>query len=102
MHVRTDELISVDRIERYEAQRTMVKTTMDATSFFGVPGVRISPAGESRAVYAYRPVADTPLEFDETTLVVVADFSGDVGGEIFGVSKVKCVCSLRAAIDPRD
>ena len=62
MHVRTDELISVDRIERYEAQRTMVKTTMDATffrSFFGVPGVKISPAGESRAVYVYRPVANT-------------------------------------------
>ena len=31
------------------------------------------------------------VEFDETTPVVVADFSSDVGGEIFGVSKVKCV-----------
>jgi hypothetical protein len=33
----------------------------------------------------------TPPEFDDTTPVVVADFSGSVGGQIFGVSKVKCV-----------
>jgi hypothetical protein len=36
----------VGRIEKYDAQRTMVSTTMDATffrSFFNQQGVRISP-----------------------------------------------------------
>ncbi|KAH9916517.1 uncharacterized protein B0H18DRAFT_884747, partial [Fomitopsis serialis] len=61
------------KIEKYEAQRTMVQTTMDAEffrAFFGVPGVKLSPS-----------------TFDETTPVVVAEFGGKAGGEIFGVSK---------------
>jgi len=63
------------RIEKYEAQRTMVQTTMDAEffrAFFGVPGAKMSPS-----------------TFDETAPVVVAEFGGKAGGEIFGVSKVK-------------